>query len=65
MGRVYIRDDLGCAWYFDREEEKIKCQEANHYPDNGYPCQSLEDGVDLLNQYGYITDTPRAKLPPF
>jgi len=55
--RIYVRDDLEHAWFF--EDGRIRCVLAELDPDpeneNGYPCDSLEDGIKLLNEYGYIT----------
>jgi len=54
---IYIRDDLGHAWYF--ADGKIRCVlselEGVPYEENGYSCDSLEDGIKYLNENGYIT----------
>ena len=54
--RIYIRDDSGLAWYYDEKAGRIKCLAAEliHEPDNGYPCDTLEEGIELLNEHGYI-----------
>jgi len=53
---IYIRDDLGHVWFFG--DGSIRCMlaelELNHN-ENGYPCSSLEDGIKILNDEGYIT----------
>ncbi len=51
--RIYIRDDKGHAWYFDGW--RIRCVISEDEPDNGYPCFTLEDGIKILNENGYIT----------
>ena len=50
---IYIRDDCGHAWYFDGE--RIRCVLADDTAGNGYHCDSLEDGIRLLNENGHIT----------
>ena len=58
---AYIRDDNGHAWYFS--DGKIRCVLAElattlspeERKENGYYCDSFEEGVSLLNEYGYIT----------
>lgn len=54
---IYIRDDLGHAWYF--ADGRIRCVlselDGVPYEDNGYSCDSLEDGIKYLNETGYIT----------
>lgn len=59
---LYIRDDLGHAWYYHPQDGKIKLALADlqaktkeEFEDNGYYCDSLEHGIQLLNQMGYIT----------
>ena len=59
---IYIRDDLGHAWYYCPKSKKIKNvladMEANteeELEENGYFCDSLEHGIRLLNEFGYIT----------
>lgn len=56
---IYIRDDLGHAWYY--ANGKIRCVLAElepvelPYEENGYDCDNLEDGIKYLNETGYIT----------
>jgi len=60
---IYIHDDLGLAWYFQEDKDgqgRIKCvladlDEIVPAGENGYHCDSLEEGIKLLNEYGYIT----------
>ena len=58
--QIYIRDDDGRAWHFDKNACRIKCVagELEGTPDNGYECYTLEDGVRVLNMHGYITGLP-------
>lgn len=64
---IYIRDDLGHAWYFDGE--KIRLQLADLDPEfkeeNGYYCAGWEDGIRILNEFGYISgyDEPSGTSP--
>jgi len=60
--QIYIRDDLGHVWYYHPKDGKIKLVLADleatsreDFEDNGYYCDSLEHGIQLLNEYGYIT----------
>ena len=54
---LYIRDDLGHAWYFDGTRIKMRLEDLapELVTDNGYDCKSLEDGIRILNEEGYIT----------
>ncbi len=56
--RLYVRDDQGERWYFDGD--RIRCV-GDASVDGGYACDSLEDGIRLLNQYGYITGERKGK----
>lgn len=56
---LVVRDDLGERWRFTGE--RIRCI-GDRTPDGGYHCDSLEEGIRLLNQYGYITNTPKEKV---
>ena len=53
MKILFVLDDLGYAWFF--KDGRIQLEESADIPDNGYDCESLEDGIRLLNEYGYIT----------
>jgi hypothetical protein len=65
---LYIRDDLGEAWTFDgtrvycvsAEEEAIR--EGYVPEDNGYPCASWGEAIEILNDEGYITAVPVANF---
>lgn len=52
---IYIRDDLGHAWYF--RDGKIRCvlSDLELGEENGYDCNSFEDGIKFLNENGYIS----------
>ena len=50
---IYIRDDEGYAWYFD--EGRIRCFGDDGVLANGYECDSLEEGIWILNEADYIT----------
>lgn len=59
---LYIRDDLGHAWYFHPKEKRMRLVLADleadsreEFEGNGYDCESLEDGIRLLNEMGYIS----------
>ena len=56
---LYIRDDLGHAWYFDGDKIRLVLAdldtEGNFDEENGYPCDSLVHGIQLLNDMGYIS----------
>lgn len=55
-----VVDDLGFVWLF--EDRKIRLPEADSdigYEENGYYCDSFEEGVQLLKEYGYITEPQR------
>lgn len=57
---VYIRDDLGMAWSFDGERvynilAEMEMQESEDAEQNGYPCESWDEAIQMLNEYGYIT----------
>lgn len=60
MKTLYIRDDLGHAWAFDGERvycvaAELEMAETGETQDNGYPCDSWEEAVEILNDGGYIT----------
>jgi hypothetical protein len=48
-----IVDDLGYVWVY--EHGRIRLPEADAEAGNGYPCDSFENGIRLLIDYGYIT----------
>ncbi len=70
---IYIRDDLGHAWFYKEEREanakkgyhefgticmvlaEMEMIETGTEGENGYPCDSLEEGIKLLNEMGYIS----------
>lgn len=52
--RIYVRDDAGELWFF--EDHRIRMLAAENVPDNGYVCASFEEGIQLLNKWGYITN---------
>jgi hypothetical protein len=64
----YIVDDYGYHWYYSDERCKIICIEAEcellndsdcdeeEILENGYYCYDLEEGKELLIDYGYITE---------
>lgn len=56
-GTLYIRDDYGHAWYF--HDGRICCVLSDLDPDpeneNGYACDTWEEGIRILNESGYIT----------
>ena len=63
-----VIDDAGMHWRYSYPRSKIYCTEAEEeiinnpdstpteLNDNGYYCDSLEDGIELLKEYGYIAD---------
>jgi hypothetical protein len=51
----YIRDDLGHAWYFKRGKIRCVLADLELGKENGYFCDSFEDGVAMLNEMGYIS----------
>lgn len=58
--KLYIRDDLGHAWYFDGEKIRLvladlEAQDAEELEENGYYCDSLVHGIQMLNDMGYIS----------
>ena len=55
---IYVRDDLGHAWYYSDGAIRLVLAELGGdvpFEENGYPCSNLEEGIELLNEYGYIT----------
>ena len=57
---IYVRDDLGHAWYFADGSIRLVLAELDGdvpFEENGYPCSNLEEGIALLNDEGYITGT--------
>lgn len=52
---IYVRDDLGHAWYFSKGKIRCVLADLELGKENGYYCDSLEDGISLLNKEGYIT----------
>lgn len=57
---LYIRDDLGHAWYFDGKRIRLvladlELEGTDEFDENGYDCDSLEDGIRILNEGGYIS----------
>lgn len=57
----YVYDDEGFAWYF--REGKIRmvlaeaeCETEEEREENGYYCDSLQDGIRVLKEFGYITE---------
>jgi hypothetical protein len=63
--RLYVRDDLGHAWYLDTSYgalPRIVMVGDDSYPKNqrGYICDNFEHGVRLLNEHGYITGKEKA-----
>lgn len=57
---IYVRDDLGHAWYFCDGRIKLvladlQVRDQEEFDENGYVCDNLEQGISLLNEYGYIT----------
>jgi hypothetical protein len=68
----WVEDDYGKHWYFDGE--KIKCYEAERefkencdiegLKDNGYYCNSPEEGLILLERYGYFRNSNTKEVKP-
>ena len=56
MVRLYIRDNAGQLWFF--EDGLIQIKSDYYIPQNGYPVASLEEGIRLLNEEGYIGEEP-------
>lgn len=59
---IYIRDDQGHAWYYSEIQGRGKIRSVLGdlstelgKGENGYDCDGLEDGIRLLNEYGYIS----------
>lgn len=50
----YVMDDLDELWYYNESTGRIKLV-GDPTPDGGYYCENFEEGVALLNEYGYIT----------
>lgn len=64
---IYVRDDLGHAWYYRDGKirmvlAELEAKNKKEREENGYNCSGLEHGIELLNQFGYITgfDEPTA-----
>lgn len=60
ISSIYVRDDLGHAWYYDGEKIRLvladlEAKDPKEFEENGYYCDSLEEGIYLLNEFGYIT----------
>jgi hypothetical protein len=53
--RIYIRDDSGELWFFEDGRIRHLGSEWIAEDQNGYPCNSWEEGIRLLNEMGYIT----------
>lgn len=52
----YVIDDNGYEWYYDTDTAHIRCVGSEvETSQDGYFCWNLEDGVELLIEYGYIT----------
>lgn len=54
-GVTTVTDSYGERWYYDFNSAHIKCLGDDTYQ-GGYPCNSLDDGIRLLIEYGYIND---------
>jgi len=56
-GKLYIRDDNGHSWYFENGAMRLVLAdlEGIPYDQNGYPCNSLEEGIAILNENEFIT----------
>lgn len=57
---IYVRDDNGHAWYFRDGKirlvlAELEISEGEERNESGYFCDNLEQGIERLNQFGYIT----------
>jgi hypothetical protein len=52
---LFVRDDEGMVWFFLNGRIRLLEAEQEMGSENGYPCSSFENGIDLLNKAGYIT----------
>ncbi len=51
-----IIDDLGIAWYYLKDENRIAILDENgEYVGGGFWCESFEEGEHLLREGGYIS----------
>lgn len=63
MKKHSIIDDCGYEWRWNGvrvymvEAEKEMRQNGEDVEQNGYPANSWEDAVKLLEEYGYIGET--------
>lgn len=59
-----IYDANGMSWTFNKNQERFYCiegdeetpyDEENPY-DNGYFCKSWQEGIEMLNEDGYMEE---------
>lgn len=62
---LYIRDDLGYAWSFDGNRIFLVSAERELAEQNGYYCNSWEEGIAILNRDGYITEEYQHERAPW
>ncbi len=60
MKTIYVRDDEGHAWYFRDGKirmvlAELEAETEEEREENGYHCTDLAHGIELLNEFGYIT----------
>ena len=58
---LLVRDDAGELWYFRDGKirmiaAEIEAPNRTEREENGYRCDSLEDGIECLIDYGYLSN---------
>lgn len=56
-----VRDDEGELWYFRDGKirmiaAEIEAPNESEREENGYWCNCLEDGIEFLIEYGYLSN---------